>query len=140
MSRWVIVVAVLLAFALGAAASDKTIKKVTTVPTSPASGQQMYNEYCAVCHGRDGKSGGPAAPALTKMPADLTLLAAHNKGKFPDRKVFYIIQGDSDTVAHGSKDMPVWGSIFQGMSGGSPAEVQMRITNLVGYIKELQAK
>src|SRR5579872_2262500 len=97
MSRWLISVAVLLAFALGASASDSTIKKVSTLPTSPASGQQMYNEYCAVCHGKDGKGSGPAAPGLTKVPSDLTLLTAHNNGKYPDRKVFYIIQGDSDT-------------------------------------------
>jgi len=140
MSRWVMLVAVLLAFAAAAAASDKQIRKVSTLPTSPASGQQMFNEYCAVCHGKDGKGAGPAASALKKMPSDLTELAAHNNGKFPERRVFYLIQGDSDTVAHGSKDMPVWGSIFQSMSGGSTAEVQMRITNLVKYIQGLQAK
>ena len=100
----------------------------------------MFNEYCAVCHGADAKGGGPAAPALNKTPADLTTLAARNKGKFPELRVFSVIQGDSETVAHGSRDMPIWGSVFQSMSRGSAGEVQMRISNLISYIKSVQTK
>jgi mono/diheme cytochrome c family protein len=140
MSRFAILAAVLVALVAGAAASDKTIKRVTTVPTSPASGQQMFNEYCAVCHGADAKGGGPAAPALNKTPADLTTLAARNRGKFPELRVFSVIQGDSETVAHGSRDMPIWGSVFQDMSRGSAGEVQMRISNLISYIKSVQTR
>ena len=142
MSRWVILVAVLLAFAAAAAASDKQIRKVSTLPTSPASGQQMFNEYCAVCHGKDGKGAGPAASALKKMPSDLTELAAHNNGKFPERRVFYLIQGDSDTVAHGSKDMPVWGTAFRSFQfdGDPSADVERRVSVLNNYIASLQEK
>jgi len=131
--------AVLSAFIFCAAAADKVIKKVPTNPTSPISGQQMFHEYCAVCHGATAKGDGPAASALKKTPADLTTLTVRNNGKFPELRVYATIQGDSDLAAHGSKDMPVWGSVFADMSH-SNGEVQMRMSNLVAYVKGLQTK
>jgi hypothetical protein len=50
------------------------------------------------------------------------------------------IRGDSDTPAHGSKDMPVWGSLFWNMSHGHEGEVQQRVANLTEYIESLQEK
>jgi cytochrome c553 len=97
----------------------------------------MFNEYCAVCHGQDGKGSGPAAPALKKMPADLTQLTAHNKGKFPDTQVAGYIEGDDKLDAHGTRDMPMWGGVFKSMSGGSDI-TRMRVANLTAYIKSLQ--
>lgn len=139
MSRSVIMVAVFSAFIFCASAADKVIKKVPTNPTSPVSGQQMFNEYCAVCHGKAAKGDGPAASALKKTPADLTTLTVRNNGKFPELRVYSTIQGDADFASHGSKDMPVWGSVFQDMSR-SNGEVQMRISNLVAYVKTIQVK
>lgn len=139
MSRSATMAAVLSAFVFCAAASDKVIKKVPINPTSPVSGQQMFNEYCTSCHGKSAKGDGPAASALKKTPADLTTLTVRNNGKFPDLRVYGAIQGDSDMSAHGSKDMPVWGSVFQDASRSS-GEVQMRISNLVSYVKSLQTK
>lgn len=141
MSRSVMVAAVLSLFVFGAAADDnKVIKKVPTSPTSPSSGKEMFVTYCAVCHGKEGKGNGPAAPALKKTPADLTTLAARNNGKFPELRIYSTIQGDSDTVAHGSRDMPIWGNVFQEMSRGSSGEVQMRISNLIAFVQTLQVK
>jgi len=139
MSRSATLAAVLAIAALYAAASDKIVKKVPVVPTSPISGQAMFNEYCVSCHGKDAKGTGPAASALKKTPADLTTLSARNNGKFPELRVYSAIQGDADLTAHGSKDMPVWGSVFQDMSR-SGGEAQMRISNLVAYVKSLQTK
>lgn len=133
----------LLAFVLGSATlmlNAQKVKKTSMVPTSAASGQQMFNEYCAVCHGTDGKGKGPAAGAMKAMPADLSHMSQANGGKFPDNKVFGAIRGDVDMPSHGSKDMPVWGSVFQEMSHGNTAEVQLRISNLTHYIAGLQAK
>lgn len=133
------IIAVLLVICLAVTAAFATeIKRVPTNPTSPASGAQMFKEYCAVCHGPEGKGDGPAASALKKTPANLTTLAARNKGKFPDLRVFATIQGDSDMPAHGSRDMPVWGTVFSGMSKGSAGEIQMRISNLIAHVKSLQ--
>lgn len=137
-----VVTAFLIAFVLFActlANAQPTIKKVPVSPTSAASGEQMFKTYCATCHGLDGRGAGPAASALKKQPANLTELAAHNGGKFPEMKVFSTIKGDSDTTAHGSKDMPVWGSLFPSVSS-SEGEVQLRISNLTAYVKTIQGK
>jgi len=140
MSRSVSLLLVLfLAFACFAA-NAQTLKKAPISPTSPASGQEMFKEYCAVCHGLDGKGTGPAATALKKTPANLTELTQRNGGKFPELKVYGTIKGDVDVPAHGSRDMPIWGSLFQSVSHGNQSEVQMRIANLTAYVQSLQAK
>src|SRR5271165_5804566 len=120
--------------------SDKSIKHVPIKPTSPVSGKEMYATYCAVCHGTDGKGGGPAASALKVPPSDLTLLSKNNGGKYPALKVSATIRGEANVPAHGSKEMPVWGSLFWSMSSGHESEVQQRVTNLSRYIESLQAK
>jgi mono/diheme cytochrome c family protein len=120
--------------------SDKSIKHVPIKATSPVSGKEMYKTYCAVCHGTDGKGGGPAASALKVPPTDLTLLSKNNSGKYPAMTVTSAIHGESALPAHGSKEMPVWGSLFFNMSGGHEGEVQQRVANLSKYIETLQAK
>jgi mono/diheme cytochrome c family protein len=139
-TRTLIPFAVLLLGGVSVTLKAQTVKQGTIMPTSPASGRQMFQEYCAVCHGRDGNGGGPAAAALKIPPADLTTLSQRNHGKFPGNKVFDTIKGDSDTPAHGSKEMPIWGDLFLSMSHGSPGEVQQRISNLTSYIATLQTK
>ena len=95
------------------------IKKVPIEYTKPTSGPDMFKTYCAACHGPDGKGTGPAASALKKAPADLTLLSSKNGGKFPALMVQNTIRGESGTVgAHGSRDMPMWGDIFHSVSTG----------------------
>src|SRR5712692_7205666 len=103
------------AFACLTAYAQPVVKKVPVTPTSPASG-----------------------PALKKQPADLTELTQRHNGKFPELKVFDTIKGDLDMPAHGSRDMPIWGSLFSSISHGSPGEVQMRISNLTDYMKNIQ--
>jgi len=120
--------------------NQKVIQHTTIQATSPASGKEMYTAYCAVCHGTDGKGGGPAASALKTPPADLTTLSKNNGGKFPSMKVTSAIRGDSGLPAHGSKEMPVWGSLFWTMSHGHEGEVQQRVANLTHYVESLQAK
>ena len=122
------------------AMNAQTVKKTPVSPTSPASGAEMFKTYCAACHGTDGKGTGPAASALKKTPANLTELTARNGGKFPELQVFGTIKGDSDLPAHGSRDMPVWGALFSGVSHGNQAEIQLRIANLTSYVQSIQAK
>jgi mono/diheme cytochrome c family protein len=119
---------------------EKAIKHVPIKATSPVSGTEMYTAYCAVCHGTDGKGGGPAASALKVPPSDLTLLSKNNGGKYPALKVTSAIHGEGSVPAHGSREMPVWGSLFWKMSSGHESEVQQRVTNLTQYIETLQAK
>lgn len=115
------------------------IKKVPIEYTNPGSGPEMFRAYCAPCHGDSGKGTGPAAAALKKQPADLTLLSKNNNGKFPTLKVQGFIRGDVSPLAHGSRDMPMWGDIFRNVSAGQ-AVVDLRVRNLSDFIQGLQEK
>jgi mono/diheme cytochrome c family protein len=132
-------VALVVGFAILGADGKPTLKSVPPSQTSPASGKQMFETHCATCHGRDGKGGGPAVAALKTPPPDLTTLAQRSGGKFPELKVYQTIQGDREVTAHGSKDMPVWGSVFSSMSRDQ-AHQQMRLSNLTKYIQSIQSK
>jgi mono/diheme cytochrome c family protein len=141
------IIAAMALFIGSAGAQDQTqnqsgtvIKHVPVAATSPASGKEMYASYCSACHGTDGKGNGPAASAFKVHPADLATLSSGNGGKFPSLKVAQAIRGDSAISAHGSKEMPVWGTLFMGMSHGHEGEVQQRITNLTKYVETLQTK
>jgi mono/diheme cytochrome c family protein len=117
---------------------QRQIKSVPVKPTSPASAQEMYTAYCAVCHGKQATGNGPAAEALKVAPPDLTILARKNENSYPFDRVRSAIAGDVRLPAHGSKEMPVWGDLFWGMSQGHSSEVQLRIANLDKYIESMQ--
>ena len=95
---------------------------------------------CAAFHGKDAKGDGPAAAALKVVPADLTLLAKADNGKYPSMRVTAVLNGQANLAPHGNKDMPVWGPIFFHMSQGHEGEVTPRVANLNHYIESLQAK
>lgn len=116
------------------------IKQVPPSRTSAASGAEMYKAYCAVCHGLDGKGDGPAVPALKTAPGDMTLLTKRNGGKFPELRVFNSIRGEVGVAAHGSREMPIWGSVFQDMNRSDTAQTPLRIRNLTKYIESIQQK
>jgi mono/diheme cytochrome c family protein len=130
----------LVAISLLALAETVTVTKVPCPQTSPASGEEMYVSYCASCHGVDGKGGGPAAEALKVPPSNLTAVSSRNSGKFPTLHVQAVIQGDSSMVAHGSKDMPVWGPIFRRLSRDDEGVLLLRVANLTKHIESLQAR
>ena len=73
----------------------------------------LFRRYCASCHGVDGRGHGPASVALKHGAPDLTRISQRNGGTFPFRRVKEIIEGnESGPLAHGSREMPVWGPIF----------------------------
>ena len=100
----------------------------------------MFNSYCASCHGMTGKGDGPAAPAMKSALPDLTMLSKSHGGTFPALRVKQSIVGDTNLIAHGSKDMPVWGPVFSHMSQQSTGEIQQRLHNLTDYVESLQVK
>ena len=101
-------------------------------------GADLFREYCAPCHGLDGKGSGPAASALKAKVPNLTLLAKRNGGTFPAAQVSKMIAGDNAVVAHGSREMPVWGPIFHQVEEDVDRG-NVRIDNLVKYLETIQA-
>jgi len=123
---------------LGALAQPTINKVPPSVITSPVDAKGSYTQYCAVCHGTLGKGDGPAAVALKKAPADLTRLAKKNGGKYPETRVSRYITGEETVAAHGTRDMPVWSQIFHSMDAQNKIKDDLRVYNLVAYIKTLQ--
>ena len=101
-------------------------------------GRKLYTQYCASCHGMDGKGSGPVKAALKVAPTDLTTLAQRNGGKFSAQDVQLHINGENDIPAHGSKEMPVWGSYFRSASGRGVAT--LNINALTKYLEAIQVK
>ena len=124
------------------AQSNLTVKKVAAQPTTTVQGNLLFKDHCAACHGMSGKGDGPAAAALKTPPANLTVLARNNNGKFPDLKIAHILESGSDLKAHGSKDMPIWGPIFLSMGpAGAGSQIgRLREANLTAYLKSIQQK
>ena len=71
----------------GAGGQRSTVDISPSLANPSLVGADTYAFYCAPCHGKDGKGRGPVAGALTSLPADLTTLAARNKGVFPSARV-----------------------------------------------------
>lgn len=107
---------------------------------SLASGKETFLKYCASCHGADAKGDGPAAVALNPAPSDLTTLAKRHHGEFPSGYVGALLKFGRNLVAHGSDDMPVWGSRFRDLDPIKDPTGQHRVDDVVAYIESLQAK
>jgi mono/diheme cytochrome c family protein len=109
------------------------------------SGEADFNMYCADCHGEDGRGNGPRAFGLSIPPPDLTKLAQRHDGKFPREQVIALIDGRASVSAHGSREMPVWGTWFkieaeEGLGGaeGDEGSIRKRINVLVDYLTSIQ--
>jgi mono/diheme cytochrome c family protein len=87
---------------------DKTSSARNTVE-----GAKIFQYHCAACHGTDGRGHGPASVALKHPVPDLTLISQRSGGKFPYQRVKGVIEGNEPgLVAHGDREMPIWGPIF----------------------------
>jgi len=49
------------------------------------------------------------------------------------------VMGTSVLASHGSRDMPIWGPVFQSLAPDT-SFVKLRVANLVGYIKSIQTQ
>jgi mono/diheme cytochrome c family protein len=135
MVRFVFIALVTLAVSAGSAFAQAKIEQAPIKNVSAADAKGMFDSYCAVCHGKEGIGNGPAAKSLAKVPADLTKISARNKGTFPDVKVRRYIEGLDEVAAHGSRDMPMWGTLFNSLNRDT---AQLRVAALADYIKGMQ--
>lgn len=112
-------------------------------------GKIEYDSACASCHGVTGKGDGAMWALLVKQVPDLTALAKNNKGVFPFDRIYQTIDGrqEQDILSHGSREMPVWGSIFNNKGSiyfkeRAPYDpeyiVRSRILALIEYLSRLQ--
>jgi hypothetical protein len=108
------------------------------------------------CHGDDGKGHGPEAAVLRVPPGDLTTIAARNGGKFESGAVEDKINGwnlvprsmqettERVNAMNTGKDaekvpvMPLFGPLFAKLYPQEVRDRQIRIANLVRYVKSLQ--
>jgi hypothetical protein len=102
-------------------------------------GPDLFRAHCAACHGADGKGNGPVAPALNTKPTDVTVIARENGGSFPAKRIRRVIEGDDLIMAHGSREMPVWGPIFHQVEWDRDFG-EIRLQNLVNYLESIQQK
>lgn len=102
-------------------------------------GQQLYRTHCASCHGIAGGGDGPLAEYLTVPPANLTGIAARNRGVFPTEVVHRIIDGRRVLQTHRDSAMPIWGDAFS-LSGSPEADkvTAEKIRAVVAYVEALQ--
>lgn len=124
-------------------AADDTSKQKAKTPAGPLirslQGPDLYRAYCASCHGLDAKGSGPVAPALKAQLPDLTTIAQRNGGLFPQDRVRRIIAGDETFVAHGTREMPVWGPVFHQIEEDRDYGA-VRLHNLALHLESLQQK
>jgi len=119
-------------------------------------GKAEFLSSCAPCHGSDGKGTGPVRAALKVPPPDLTVLARKNNGVFPINSVYEIIDGRKAVIAHGTRDMPIWGERYAPEPNkaliprpsenilssfyNAQAVVRMRILAVIDYLNRIQEK
>jgi hypothetical protein len=139
-------------------AEQPQVRRIMFRHCASVNGKDLYNAYCVYCHGEDAKGHGPQAAVLRVQPADLTTIAARNGGKFAGSAVEDKILGwklvprsmkeTSDMVnamntgknADNVPVMPLFGPIFASLYSQEIRDRQVRIANLVGYVKSVQVK
>lgn len=103
------------------------------------SGEALYVEYCAVCHGSDARGDGPLAAMLSIKPPNLRRLSVLAGAQFPADRVRRHIDGRELSAAHGSREMPVWGSVFKRARGSyGERRVGERLGKLIEYLRGIQ--
>jgi mono/diheme cytochrome c family protein len=149
MKTRITILTLLAVLAVGFAVAEEPVPTITEEPLTwktlaIGDGEQLYGELCAVCHGDQGKGDGPAAPALRAVTPDLTMLAAKNDGVYPFDEVQRAINGEGQIIAHGSRQMPIWGTAFTDVRlDRKPAQrkafARLRIYDLATYLETIQA-
>lgn len=107
-------------------------------------GNKLYIGYCGSCHGRLAQGDGPVAEYLKIPPSDLTRISQRNGGEFPYERVYKTIDGREESIlAHGSREMPIWGEAFRTFSfsaprGGGELTVRRKIEDLIHFLQSIQ--
>lgn len=120
-----------------AAKPDQDQNHVRLIPS--LDGSDLFHAYCATCHGADGKGQGPVAPALNTSVPDLTTIAKRHGGLFPSKRIERVIAGDELILAHGTREMPIWGPIFHQIEEDRDYG-NIRLHNVARHLETIQEK
>ena len=102
-------------------------------------GAELYRNYCSACHGATGEGDGPVAGVMQVTVPNLRTLAMRSGGRFPTDAVTAYIDGTRIPLAHGSRQMPIWGDVFLWDDEGASVErAEQRIAAIVDYLMVLQ--
>lgn len=105
------------------------------------SGEEIFDRFCAACHGAQARGDGPVSRSLNVAVPDLTTIAVRY-GEFPASLIRDVIDGRGiDTLAHGTRTMPVWGYEFWVEEGGdvnAQRAVRDAINKLVEHLESVQ--
>lgn len=107
-------------------------------------GKKEFRRSCVLCHGLSGhgESVMTTFNMLKVQPPDLKQLSKRNKGKFPFWRVYRIIDGREAILAHGTRDMPIWGDVFirqEDTDTAAATRAMGRILTIVFYLQSIQA-
>jgi mono/diheme cytochrome c family protein len=113
-------------------------------------GAADYQNFCAACHGKDATGNGPVAIELKTTPPSLRKVAARRNGAFDANDIARIIDGRDMPRAHGTPEMPIWGSLFRFVAEASGVltsdiedsekDAQKHILAITKYLETIQEK
>jgi len=124
--------------------TNQSIAESGTYEETVSAGNRTYDRFCSVCHGKDAKGNGQYTENLKVVPTNLTKLASNNNGNFPWIMMYQIIDGNDVSIAHGSREMPIWGELFdmstwnKGYTEHSIVITRGRIFELLVYLDFIQ--
>jgi mono/diheme cytochrome c family protein len=114
--------------------------KTTSSARNTVEGAKIFRYHCAACHGADGRGHGPASVALKNPVPDLTLISQRSGGKFPYERVKEIIEGNEPgLLAHGDREMPIWGPIFHEVESDQDWG-EVRLDAITKHMESIQQK
>ena len=149
-NRAFIALAALSLAALGGEAVAAQQEKPRSESEQITEGEAIFHLYCAPCHGRDARGNGPVAADLKTEPPSLREIAKRREGNFDEAEIRAYVDGRSMPRAHGTPEMPIWGSLFRYIAEVSDTlasdeqaienKAQERISLLVKYLGTIQDK